>query len=78
MGKNQHVVPHNGEWAVKGAGNIKATSIHDTQQQAIDAARAITQNQGSELIIHGRDGQIREKDSHGKDKYPPKDSPNLY
>jgi len=72
MGKNQHVIPHNGEWAVKGAGNIKATSIHDTQQQAIDAARAITQNQGSELIIHGRDGQIREKDSHGKDKYPPK------
>lgn len=72
MGKNQHVVPHNGEWAVKGAGNIKVTSVHDTQQQAIDAARAIAQNQGSELLIHGRDGQIREKDSHGKDKYPPK------
>lgn len=72
MGKNQHVVPHNGEWAVKGAGNIKATSVHDTQQQAIDAARSIARNQGSELLIHGRDGQIREKDSHGKDKSPPK------
>ena len=25
-------------WAVKGAGNQRATSVHDTQQQAIDAA----------------------------------------
>ncbi|WP_143808518.1 DUF2188 domain-containing protein, partial [Pantoea rodasii] len=44
MGKNQHVVPHNGEWAVKGEGNVKATSVHDTQKQAIDAARAIARN----------------------------------
>ncbi|MCV5597423.1 DUF2188 domain-containing protein, partial [Escherichia coli] len=27
MGKDQHVVPHDGGWAVKGAGNSKATSI---------------------------------------------------
>ncbi len=72
MGKNQHVVPHNGDWAVKGEGNGKATSVHDTQQQAIDAARTIAQNQGSELLIHGRDGQIRARDSHGKDPFPPK------
>ena len=37
-GKNQHVVPHEDGWAVKGAGNQRATSVHDTQQQAIDAA----------------------------------------
>ncbi|HBS5992451.1 TPA: DUF2188 domain-containing protein, partial [Klebsiella pneumoniae] len=24
MGKDQHVVPHDGGWAVKGAGNSKA------------------------------------------------------
>lgn len=41
MGKNQHVVPHNGEWAVKGEGNGKATSVHRTQQEAIDAGRGI-------------------------------------
>ncbi|EPU4821119.1 DUF2188 domain-containing protein, partial [Escherichia coli] len=28
MGKDQHVVPHDGGWAVKGAGNSKATSVH--------------------------------------------------
>jgi hypothetical protein len=37
--KNQHVVPHGKNWAVKGAGNTKATSIHKTQKGAIDAAR---------------------------------------
>ena len=41
-GKNQHVVPHQDGWAVKGAGNQRATSVHDTQQQAIDAGRDIT------------------------------------
>lgn len=71
MGKNQHVVPHNGSWAVKGEGNSKVTSVHPTQQQAIDAARVIAQKQQSELLIHGKDGQIRAKDSHGNDPFPP-------
>ena len=72
MGKNQHVVPHNGEWAVRGEGNERVTSTHRTQQEAVDAARLIAQNQGSELIIHRPSGQIRDKDSHGKDPFPPK------
>ena len=71
-GKNQHVVPHNGEWAVRGAGNTRTTSIHDTQAAAIDAARDIARNQSSELLIHGRDGQIRERDSFGNDPFPPR------
>ena len=72
MSKNQHVVPHDDGWAVRGEGNERATSVHDTQQQAIDAGREIAQNQGSELLIHGRDGQIRERNSYGNDPYPPK------
>ena len=46
-GKNQHVVPHQDGWAVKGAGNQRATSVHNTQQQAIDAGRDIARNQQS-------------------------------
>jgi hypothetical protein len=72
MGKNQHVVPHNGAWAVRGAGNGRATSVHETQGAAIDAARAIARNQQSELLIHGRNGQIRERDSFGGDPFPPR------
>lgn len=71
-GKNQHVVPHNGGWAVRGEGNSRVTSEHRTQGDAIDAGRAIAQRQHSELVIHGRDGKIRDKDSHGHDPYPPK------
>ncbi len=65
--KNQHVVPHEGDWAVKGAGNGKATVVVPTQQEAINIGRQISQNQNSELFIHNRQGQIRERDSHGHD-----------
>ena len=71
-GKTQHVVPHEDGWAVKGEGNQRATSVHNTQQQAIDAAREIARNQQSELIIHRPNGRIRDKDSHGQDPFPPK------
>ncbi len=71
-GKNQHVVPHNGSWAVRGAGNSKVTKEFDTQREAIDYARNIARNQESELLIHGQNGQIRERDSHGNDDFPPK------
>ena len=70
--KNQHVVPHRDGWAVKGAGNQRASSVHRTQRQAIDAAREIARNQQSELVIHRKDGRIRDKDSHGNDPFPPK------
>lgn len=72
MGTNQHVVPKGKQWAVKGEGNQRNTAICKTQKEAINKARQISQNQGSELIIHGRNGQIRERDSHGHDPYPPK------
>ncbi|CCG41592.1 DUF2188 domain-containing protein [Magnetospirillum molischianum] len=70
--RNQHVVPHNGKWAVRGAGASRVTSVHETQRVAIDRGREISRNQGSELLIHGRNGQIRERDSHGNDPFPPK------
>ncbi|PAD70874.1 hypothetical protein CHH83_01350 [Bacillus sp. 7586-K] len=70
---NQHVTPHpDGGWQVKGAGNSKATSRHDTQQEAFDAARNIAKNQGSEVFIHRPNGQIRERNSYGNDPSPPK------
>ncbi|HLX35659.1 MAG TPA: DUF2188 domain-containing protein [Candidatus Limnocylindrales bacterium] len=72
MSKNQHVVPAGDRWGVRGEGNERLTSVHDTQRQAIDAAREIARNQHSELLIHGEDGRIRERDSHGHDPYPPK------
>jgi hypothetical protein len=72
MGKNQHVVPHAEGWAVRGEGNEHATSVHRTQSEATEAARQIAVNQQSEVLIHGRNGQIRERNSYGNDPCPPK------
>ncbi len=72
-GKNQHVVPHPDGWAVRGEGKEKASSVVSTQREAIERGREIAINQGSELVIHGRDGRIRDKDSYGHDHCPPKD-----
>jgi hypothetical protein len=71
-GKNQHVVPHDGAWAVRGEGNERVTSIHDTQAEAAVRGREIARNQESELFIHRPNGQIRDRDSYGNDPFPPK------
>ena len=71
--KNQHVVPQDDQWGVRGAGNSRLTSVHQTQQDAIDAAREIAINQQSEIVIHRPNGQIRDKDSYGNDPMPPRD-----
>lgn len=70
--RNQHVVPHSNGWAVKGAGAQKPSSVHQTQSSAIDAARSIAKNQATELFVHGRNGQIRERNSFGTDPFPPR------
>ncbi len=69
--KNQHVVPRGNQWAVKGEGNERNTYITPTQSQAIDLARSIAENQQSELFVHNRHGQIRERNSYGNDPFPP-------
>ena len=74
MGKNQHVVPHQRKWAVRGEGNKRVTSTHDTQSEAIGSAREIAQRQRSEGVIHRPNGRIRDKDSYGNDPCPPRDT----
>ena len=70
--RNQHVVPHDGGWAVRGAGSRRASSVHSTQEEAINAAREIARNQRSELFIHRKDGRIRDRSSYGNDPFPPR------
>lgn len=73
MRKNQHVTPHPaGGWQVKGAGNSRATVRTTTQKQATAVAIAIAKHQHSEVLIHGTNGRIREKNSYGHDSYPPR------
>lgn len=66
---NMHFVSPNpdGGWDVQRAGSQRATSHHNTQTEAIAAGREVSRNQGTELKIQGRNGQIRQSDSHGHD-----------
>lgn len=72
-GTSHHVVPNPaGGWDNRRANSDRSSGHYDTKQQAVDAARTVSQNQGTELVIHGRNGQIQQKDSHGGDDFPPK------
>ena len=72
--KEHHVVPNpNGGWDVKKSGADRASLHTDTKQDAAKKGRSISQNQGTEFIIHGKDGRIQQSDSHGNDPCPPKD-----
>ena len=71
--KEHHVVPNSeGGWDIKKAGGERAIKHLPTKEEAVNIAREISKNQGTELVIHGKNGKIQEKDSHGKDPYPPK------
>ena len=70
---NYHVVPRDDGWAVQRAGGERASSLHDTQADAIDAGRNLAQGTGGELRIHRPNGQIRDSDSYGNDPNHPKD-----
>lgn len=78
MAKNNRTISRrpDGTWANKRDGATRAGSLHDTQREAIDAARAnLTNAGGGELTVKGTDGRIRSKDTiaPGNDPHPPKD-----
>ncbi|MBK7664285.1 MAG: DUF2188 domain-containing protein [Sterolibacteriaceae bacterium] len=71
--KDIHVVPHKDGWATKTAGATRAGVVVDTQREAIERAREQAQRQHVEVVIHRRDGTIRDSDSYGSDPNPPRD-----
>lgn len=73
MGKDRDVVPYEDGWAVRKSGSERVSSIHRTQNAAINRAIPGAKADKSEVVIHGRDGKIRDKDSYGNDPHPPGD-----
>lgn len=69
-----HVVKHDDGWATRREGASRAGSVHDTQKQAIEKAKGTAKREGLEVVIHGRDGKIRDSDSYGNDPFPPRDT----
>jgi len=65
--KSQHVVRHKNGWAVKRGGASRASKVFKKQSSAFSFGRKVSINQRAELFIHGRNGQIRMKNSYGND-----------
>jgi len=69
-----HVTPRKGGgWQTKREGAGRAGGLYDTQAQAIERARNQAKRERVEVVIHGKDGRIRDSDSYGRDPNPPKD-----
>ncbi|EAQ38609.1 hypothetical protein MED134_11951 [Dokdonia sp. MED134] len=61
---HQHVVPYEGDWAVRREGNKRITSKHQKQSTAIRKAKSIARKRKADVIIHRAGGGIRERISY--------------
>ena len=60
-----HVVPSGEAWTLQVDGEKRDT--FSTQNEAITRGRQLAEDEQGELVVHGEDGEIREKSSHGND-----------
>ncbi len=67
MGKNQHVIAHDGGWAVMAEGAEEPTALFKTQGEAWEKAKSIARKERSEALLHGKDGLIRARNTYGYD-----------
>ena len=63
-GMNVHVLPEGDEWVVTREGETEPASRHPTEDAAVDAGRLMAQSEQAELLVHGHDGEVRERDSY--------------
>jgi hypothetical protein len=71
--KDIHVVPFQGNWAVKKEGVKTPVSIHYKKANAEEKAIQLGKKAKVEVVYHGKDGRIQDSDSYGNDPNPPKD-----
>ena len=72
-GKQHHLVPKGDKWAVERSGSERASGVFETKKDGKKTKRNISRNQGTEFVIHKKNGKIQGSDSHGNDPNPPKD-----
>jgi len=61
-----------GKWESKREGADRASIVTDTQAEAWDYSKDKAGAAKGEAYLKGRDGKIRERNTYGKDPYPPK------
>ncbi len=67
-----HIVPYKDRWAARRPHSKRVSAVYNIQGLAFEEFRKRLQKSGGELILHGKDGKIREKNTYGKkDPFPP-------
>ncbi len=64
MNKKIHIVPCDGEWAIREEGADDVLALHPTQQAAIEEAIDVAHDQEIDIVVHRRDGSFRNVISH--------------
>jgi uncharacterized protein YdaT len=73
--RSNHIVPSSqkGGWIVKKSGSSRSSHSFDTKEEAIKYGRKLSKKEHTELFIHRKDGTIQNRNSYGKDPFPPRD-----
>jgi hypothetical protein len=69
---NIHTVPSGNGWVNRPEGGRALGPVHRTQQRAVEVGQQEARSRGGEHMTHGVNGQIRARNSYGKDPFPPK------
>lgn len=59
MNNKIHIVPHDGEWAIRVSGCDDPVATESTQQSAIDLALSLAVDKEMDIVVHRRDGSFR-------------------
>lgn len=70
--RNIHITKHKQEWWAKEEKTSEPMSVFQKQSDAVVYGTRIAKVFQTELFIHGRDGRIRERNTFGRDPFPPK------
>lgn len=65
--KAYHVTPHpEGGWKVEAGGATRASSTHQTKEEAVDSAKELAKGQKpGQVVIHRQDGTIEAEQTYG-------------
>ena len=62
-----HVIPHYDVWATQREGGVRVGRVADTQADAIELGKRMAKRDKVDLVVFGRDGQVQERFSFGKE-----------
>lgn len=75
MGKTNVHTTHssqNDNWRNISEGAKRPIAVYPTKAEAQAAGREIARQRGVEHLIHNENGQIKQRNSYGKDGFPPR------